>query len=384
MNKPRVGIIGVGHAGCALAVDFESRNVKAILWAAPGHRRVYDRLAEQGHLDATEAITGRFYPSLTQELADVLQATRVILIAVPSTAHDEIIATLAQYNLSQHVVIFITGNFIASIAAARLQAKAVMTTSRAPYSSRTQLNDAGEVQIRINGIKKRLEIARFGGPVDQRTRHYLGLLFSMPLVWYTNTLQLDLSTNHGVVHPPTMLCNIGPIRRQETDLFFYRDCMTPEVCDLMLAADRERLQVAAALGFTEMESVLEMFNADYGAQCSDLATFVASNAQLNKRPGLPGSMLARQVSQDIPFWCVPVASLGEALGVPTPIISGWILSCSTLNKTDYRAVGRTLSSFSLPEGASKEEILLAFNALDDEEKGIGSLQSQGFALTASL
>jgi opine dehydrogenase len=363
LTKMRVAIIGVGNIRCALAVDLESRNLGATLWAAPGHRRIFNQLCEQGYLNATEAITGRFHPKLSEDLDRVIKSTEIIIVAIPATGHDAILTELAKYNFSQHVIIFIYSNFFAPIAAARINAKAIISTSRSPYSTRTEEYDTGEVKIRVNGIKKRLEIASFE-EVDQSTRDKLGQIFVIPLVWHPNTLQLDLSANHGVVHPPTMLSNIGPIMRKE-NLFFYRDCMTPEVCNLMLAADRERLGVAAALGFTGMETVVETFNADYGMEFSDLATLFEDIDVLNKRRGLPPNMRARQLSQDIPFWCVPVASLAKALGVETPIIDSWILSSTSINQTDYRKIGRTLEAFGLRDDALKQEILRAFKAITE-------------------
>lgn len=363
LDGMKVGIVGVGHVGCALAVDLESRDVQTILWAASAHRSIFNRLSNQGYLEASEAMSGRFYPALTTNFDELVQSTEVIIVAVPTTGHQAILTELAKHDLSRHIVVFITGNFVGPVAATSINAQAIICTSRSPYTSRTEETVTGEIRIRFNGIKRRLEIAGFGN-IDWSVRDTLNRIFSIPLVWYSNTLKLDLATNHGVVHPPTMLCNIGAINTK-ANLFFYRDCMTAEVCSLMLAADKERLAVAAALGFTDLEDILTMFNTDYGTEFTDLAAFMQQVDSLNKRPGLPTSLMARQISQDIPFWCVPVASLGKALSVPTPVIDGWILSSICINQVDYRGVGRTLKTFGIRSDASVEEILRAFRATDD-------------------
>ncbi|KAI3339399.1 NAD/NADP octopine/nopaline dehydrogenase [Ustulina deusta] len=363
----KIGIVGVGHVGCALAADLESRGFQTTLWAAPGHRKTFDHLVKQNHLDASEAITGRFYPTLTTSFDKLIQSTdEVIIVAVPTTGHSVILKELAKYSLSRYIIIFITGNFVGPVAAAAINAKAIICTSRSPYTSRTEESNTGEIRVRVNGIKKRLEIASFG-KLDQPVGDTVTQVFSVPLIWYSNTLKLDLATNHGVVHPPTMLSNIGAIKRK-SNLFFYCDCMTAEVCSLILAADKERLAVAAALGFTDMEDVLEMFNADYGTEYADLTMFVQSIDALNKRPGLPSSLQARQISQDIPFWCVPVASLGKALNVQTPVINGWILASVCINQVNYREIGRTLQTFGLRDNASVKEILNVFEATDDSNR----------------
>lgn len=311
-------------------------------------------------------MTGRFYPAFTTSVYKLLQFAEVIIVAVPTTGHRAILTEFATHNLNRHIVVFITGNFVGPVAAAAITAQAIVCTSRSPYTSRIEETGTGEIRIRFNGIKKRLEIAGFG-KLDRPIRDMLSRVFSIPLVWYSNTLKLDLATNHGVVHPPTMLSNMGAINNK-ANLFFYRDCMTAEVCSLMLAADRERLAVATALGFTDLEDILEMFNTDYGTEHTNLAIFMQQIDALNKRPGLPVSLQARQISQDIPFWCVPVASLGKALKVPTPVIDGWILSSMCINQVDYQGIGRTLQTFGIRSNASVKEILRKFRAMDESDQ----------------
>jgi opine dehydrogenase len=52
---------------------------------------------------------------------------------------------------------------------------------------------------------------------------------------------------------------------------------------------------------------------------------------------------------------VPIASLGEQLGVPTPTINNIIHLASLMNQTDYWSVGRTAAKMGLA-GLSVAEI----------------------------
>ncbi|KAL9101318.1 MAG: hypothetical protein Q9163_003407 [Psora crenata] len=182
-----------------------------------------------------------FIPSLAGS-GQSHQSLEIIIVVILATGHDAILTELAKYNLNQYVIIFICSKSSAPIAALRINAKATISTSRSPYSL-GQKNTTGEINIRVSGIKEHLGIASFE-EVDWSIRDKLSQIFAIPLVWHPNTLQLDLSTNHE-------------------NLSFYRDCMTPEVSNLMLAA----------FGFTGMEDVVETFEAEYGMEFSDLATF---------------------------------------------------------------------------------------------------------------
>jgi opine dehydrogenase len=56
----------------------------------------------------------------------------------------------------------------------------------------------------------------------------------------------------------------------------------------------------------------------------------------------------RFITEDVPHGLVPLASLGRAIGVPTPVTDSLIeLSCA-FSQTDFRRDGRTLERLGLP------------------------------------
>ena len=67
---------------------------------------------------------------------------------------------------------------------------------------------------------------------------------------YANVLGAGLAAMNPVVHPAVFYSNAGRIERSRGEFYFYEEGVTPAVCRLIYAVDRERLAVAAALGST--------------------------------------------------------------------------------------------------------------------------------------
>jgi opine dehydrogenase len=61
----------------------------------------------------------------------------------------------------------------------------------------------------------------------------------------------------------------------------------------------------------------------------------------------PKTLYTRYISEDIPMSLVPIASIGDAVGVPTPTIKAVIHLGSLLHKCDYWAEGRTAERLGL-------------------------------------
>jgi len=356
-----IGIIGIGHVGCALAFDLASRGHEVILRSMPGHLGNIPKIrANNNHLGCCGVITGRLAMRVEEGLNRTTCLTEtIIFVAVPSQGHDDILAELASHDLKSRVVIFITGNAVTVRAHQVLNARVILDTATSPYSSR--VNAEGIVSIR--GMKKRLQVGSLPSNICEKDRNAVSRLFSMPLEWSPNLLDVFLSGVNGVVHVPTALLNLGWIETTNGDFYFYRQGMSSGVCSIIEAADRERLAVAAAY-HCGVRSALETYNINYGARERTLREFAQNTGPHNKTKGVQ----RRFLSQDVPYWLVPCSELGARAGVPTPFIDLLILLASTFGCTDYRMTGRTLQSLGLGNAAT-HEIITAFGG--NYEVGLG-------------
>ena len=154
--------------------------------------------------------------------------------------------------------------------------------------------------------------------------------------------------NHTVV-----LFNEAAIERGES-FFFYRD-MTDGLASIIEEADRERLAVAAAYGINPISAFDWVSYAYNGVEGNTLCERMQNNPAYYEIIA-PKTIDCRQITEDIPTGIIPLAELGRAAGVPTPLFDSLITICSILHNRDYRAEGRTLKRLGL-EGLSVPEII---------------------------
>ncbi|ATY61894.1 6-phosphogluconate dehydrogenase [Cordyceps militaris] len=348
-----LGIIGAGNVGCALAVDLSDQGNDVVLRTTTGHpgntRNIQDN---HGFLVATGQFKGCFSVKVSQGFTQLKET--ILFVAIPSTGIDEVLGELAGYDLRKTILIFITGHAASIKAHMRTNAKAVLETATSPYSSRISADGS----ISVRAIKKRLTLSVLGANISQDDATKVDVLFRMQVEWCPSVLQTFLSGVNGVVHVPTVLMNLGWMETTNGNFYFYRQGMSPGVCSVIEALDKERLAVAAAYN-VRIQSVVETYNVNYGTNEATFRDFVDKTVAHNSTKGAQKRFLA----QDVPYWLVLCSELGLLAGVPTKCIDTMIILASILTGTNYRATGNTLKSLGL-ERATVEEVIRAFRGGD--------------------
>ena len=161
----------------------------------------------------------------------------------------------------------------------------------------------------------------------------------------SNVLSTSLENIGAVFHPALTILNAGWIEATHGDFDYYLQGITPVVAKVLERVDAERLRVASALGIRSM-SAREWLYVSYDSPCRDLYEAIR-NTESYRGIRAPQGIAHRYISEDVPMSLVPIASLGAALGVPTPVTDMIIDLGSMLHDTDYRAVGRTVESLGL-------------------------------------
>ena len=171
---------------------------------------------------------------------------------------------------------------------------------------------------------------------------------------YPNVLACGLAAMNPVVHPAGVLLNAGRIERSRGDFYFYEEGVTPAVCHLIYAVDRERRAVAAALGL-DLPPVDEAFHrAGFGPRGDLWATINGSRMLTPLRA--PGLLDSRWLSEDVPYGLGAWVSLGERLRVPTPVLRSLIHLTSAATGIDFWKAARTAKELGIAE-MSKDQLL---------------------------
>src|SRR5262249_31068044 len=143
---------------------------------------------------------------------------------------------------------------------------------------------------------------------------------------YLHVLACGLAAMNPVVHPAGVLLNAGRIEHSRGEFYFYDEGVTPAVCQLIYAVDRERLGVARALDI-ELPPVDEAFHhAGFGPKGDLWATINGSRMLTQLRA--PGGLDTRWLTEDVPYGLAAWVGLGEQLGVATTVMRALVQLCS--------------------------------------------------------
>ncbi|KAI1153767.1 putative NAD/NADP octopine/nopaline dehydrogenase [Nemania diffusa] len=346
-----VSIVGAGNCGCAFAVDLENRGVKVLLYAHPDHSATVDAIRENGFLGSTGKVEGRFHPEVSTDMGEALRFSKTLIIAVPAYAQENIISELEKFDVSNHIIVMVSGNLFTLVACKRLRARYLIETSASPYGSR--LLDGRKIEqqelvkpwysISVFGAKSVMPIASLPTDLDADLRIDIGSLFPTPLQWCSNVLEAAFYNFNGVLHPITAVMNSGWIEHTKGDFYFYQEGMTPAVTKIMQEIDNERMAIANEYG-ARVTPCLEQMNTYYGLNHESLRDFAKLSPLHSSMKMSPTSMQHRYVVEDLPYVLVPWYELGRKAGKQSPFIRSLILWASMINNTDYLAVGRNLEA----------------------------------------
>ena len=216
----------------------------------------------------------------------------------------------------------------------------VAETDNLPYACAA--TEPGVVNVR--GIKKAVTLAAFPAGDYAAVEAAVDGAFCTGWRKGENVLATSMSGVNMVVHCAPMLANAGRIESEGGKFEFYYAGMTPAVCRLIEATDRERLAVARAYGL-DLVSTAQTFRNQYGVEGKTLYDVLQANPAF--AGFAPKSLHHRFLTEDTPYSMVPMAALGRLAGVPTPIMDALIALLGELLGEDYAVTGQTAERMGL-------------------------------------
>ncbi len=349
-----IAVVGAGNGGQALAGHLS--------WM--GHRvRLYDRnISKVNELNHTKKI--HLVGALNREgtidfasadIGEVIKDADIIMIATTAVAHRPLASQMAPLLRDGQVIILNPGRtcgaleFKSTLENAGLSKKVYVAEAQTLiYACRIIKN--GEVNI--IGVKDRVFMAAY--PASE-TDHVINIIKPIFPCFFPakNVLQTSFENVGAMFHPTVVLFNEAAIERG-TSFYFYRD-MTDGLARIIEQADNERLAVANAYGISPISAFDWVSYAYDGVEGATLCERMHNNPAYYEILA-PKTIHCRQISEDIPTGIIPLAELGKAAGVPTPIFDSLIAICSVLLNKDFKEDGRTLKRLGL-DGLSIDEII---------------------------
>jgi opine dehydrogenase len=356
MSESSLTILGGGNTAFAVAANLSLAGFRVTLCELPAFCQTVQPLLASREIvldGVAHRDTARVH-AVTTDIAAALAENQTVLLIVPAYAHRPFAEACAAHLRPGQTVVLMPGT-LGSLEFVRVvrerrgpelfagpEGLTVAETDTAPYVCRK----TGPTSAHIWGVVTGLGVGVFPATRTEAVCRRIEELFAGARA-YPNVLACGLAAMNPVVHPAGVLLNAGRIEHSRGEFYFYEEGVTPAVCHLIYAVDRERRAVASALGL-DLLPVDEAFHrAGFGPH-GDLWAAINGSRMLTQLKA-PGSLDTRWLSEDVPYGLCAWVSLGERLRVPTPILRSLIHLTSAMTGIDFWKAARTATGLGIAE-----------------------------------
>jgi opine dehydrogenase len=344
-KSPVFCVLGAGHGGLAMAGHLALMGFTVNLY-----NRTEDRIwavQQRGGVELQGEVEGFARLNIvTHRIEDAIRDVDVLMVVVPASGHRFMAEVCAPHLKDGQIVVLNPGRTLGAI-----EFKQVLKEKGCPadviVSEAQTLIYASRVtnpgQARIFRIKNSVPLASIPAYRIPDVLKVVRTAFPQ-FAPGTNVFRTSFDNIGAVFHPAISILNAGWIE-DKYEFEFYVQGASASVCRVLEKLDEERVAVAAALGINSI-TAREWLYCAYDATGRDLHEAMMANVGYR---GLlaPNNLNVRYLTEDIPMSLVPMASLGEMLGVSTPTIRSIIHLSSILQGVDFWAEGRTVEKLGI-------------------------------------
>jgi len=352
----KVAVLGAGPAGIAMAARIASKGYDVSLFELPGFQGSADRvqrISEQGGVHVEGEFPQEFVrlPIVTTDAEKGLRGRDIYLIGVPGFAQSGMMKAVIPYLRRGSLVTFCSGSS-GTLAAYKefsgagldfVNAVHLAETVTMPQSAR--FVEDGRIKVALGETQVRT--AAFPSRNTDAVLERLAPLIRVKRA--VHCLDVGLNNPNFIIHPAPMVLNFAECERREGLLSLMNEGMTPAVLTCMDAVDQEK---QALLRELEAEPIdVDSLYREFG-----------SSPDVYRKQGEPFAMKRpdriwpRYTKEDVPYGMVQMASLGDLLGVATPMCHAIVTILSVAEHVNYWEIGRTAEKLGLV-GLSAAEII---------------------------
>ncbi len=318
-------VLGGGNTAFAVAANLQLAGAEVTLCEIAGFEHMTRPIREAREIELTGvANTGTAkLAKVTMDFAEALASTDLALLIIPAYGHRAFAEACAPHLRSGQTVVLMPGT-LGSLEFTRIVREAgapkdvtIAEVDTAPYVCRKLSPTSAHIWGIVNG----LGLGVFPATQTERVQRLLEYWFP-GLKSYQDVLACGLAAMNPVVHPAGVLLNAGRIEYSRGDFYFYEEGVTPGVCKLIYAVDRERLAIAKAFNQTLPAVDVAFHAAGFGPQ-GDLWAAINGSRMLTQLKA-PGKLDTRWLTEDVPYGLAAWTLLGEQFGVACPVMRSLI------------------------------------------------------------
>ncbi|MBP6964744.1 MAG: NAD/NADP octopine/nopaline dehydrogenase family protein [Armatimonadetes bacterium] len=347
---PRFCVLGAGHGGTAMAAHLSLMSFSVSLY-----NRNPERLGPIQAQGGIELIAdGGDLPRgmakidvVSDNIEEALKGADVLMVVVPATGHSFMAEQMAPHLVDGQMIVLHPGRTGGALEVHSILREHEVTADVIVAEAQTFIYAARSMnpgQTKIFRVKNNIPIAAI--PAHRTPEVIKALRHAYPqFVPGDNVMKTSLDNIGAIFHPAVTVLNGARIESTHGDFDYYTEGITPTMSLILEDMDRERVAVAEALGFRCM-SAREWLYVAYDAAGPTLYEAMRANRGYDGIKA-PKTLYTRYISEDIPMSLVPIASIGDMVGVPTPTTKAIIHLGSLLHQCDYWAQGRTAERLGL-------------------------------------
>lgn len=348
----KVTVLGSGGGSLAVAADLARAGREAVLADLPQFAANLDPVRTNGGVTVESDWHGPTLQQVTvaDEVATGIEGAELVIVVVPCFGHEPFMEVLAPALQDGQWLLFL-GEGSGSIVARRALLAhdkpdvAVGEANTLPYLARPVAPGAVRASRKDGGVfVAGLPAGLTSGFLERITDvwPYVGAADS---VWETVLINYN-----AIDHVATMLANAGTLESRRGGMLLWGEGATPSVVRVIEAVDGELMAVRRKLGLSGKGGYRELlieqgFAPDAGPGLYEVVR--ASKLVASYAPTGEEGLRTRYLTEDVPYALVLASSLGQEVGVVTPVIDGLIAIASAMLERDFRAEGRTLASLGL-------------------------------------
>jgi opine dehydrogenase len=351
-------VLGAGHGGLAMAGHLAIKGFSVNLYNRK-RTRIKPITQRKGiKIEGEVKGFGKIELASTN-IQECIKGVDVLMVVVPAYAHPFIAETCAPYLKENQVVILNPGRTGGALEFYNVLKQKKL--KRFPFIAEAQTflyasRALGPAHAKIFSIKNSVPLATLPAYWIPGVLKIINRAFPQ-FIPGDNIFKTSFENIGAIFHPALTILNAGWIESTYGDFEYYIKGASHSVAQVLEKLDKERLDVAAALGIKVMSARAWLYTA-YSAAGNNLHEAIQDN------PGYlgikaPDRLHHRYVDEDVPMSLVPLASIGDMLKVETPTIKSIIRIASIMRGIDFWKIGRTVQNLGIKGMTIKEIRLLA-------------------------
>jgi opine dehydrogenase len=348
----RIAIMGAGAIAYASAAFLLQSGHDVAIWSLSGRRT--KALAAGAPLTAENKVTGSFHPVIAATCEEALRGADAVLVGLPANGHKGVMDAMAPH-LAEGQAVIISSH--ASLGAAYLKrlvdARALDVMIVALSTTILRARQTSDTSVKINTLRGKIDMATVPSDRAEAGLALMVGLFGERFRVIDNVLAVALSNVNPQSHMALALCNFT--RMEKAEAWGQSENMTMAVGHLLEAIDAERLAVADAFS-VKVRTMREHYSLTYGVPDAPIGETAQILAAKNDVTYGPATIDTRYTLEDVPFGLLPMVTLGDIAGVPTPLHRAGLAIFSALYGRDLAGDNDIMPAL-MAQGLSRDELV---------------------------